>query len=88
MGPRPHKYSKIICFALNRGAQEVAPYRVTRSLPVKFDLSSRLRMTTAHAPAVRRPRRPAAGGIYKGAKPPSYTFSLVRFFGVSQRNEQ
>ena len=30
----------------------------------------------------------AVGGIYKGAQPPSYTFSLVHFFGVSQRNEQ
>ena len=29
-----------------------------------------------------------AEGIYKGAEPPLYAFSLVRFFDARQRNEQ
>ena len=45
----------------------------------------------SHLPKNFRPIRTKSAqsrGIYKGAAPPLYTFSLVHFFGVSQRNEQ
>jgi hypothetical protein len=79
MGPLPHMMNNKFVSHWNGR---------TKALPYRFDiLSVDGWLPISHLPSARIVAA-GSGGIYKGAKPPSYAFFLVRFFDARQKNEQ